>query len=197
MSMKKIWDKADNTDRGEKVEIRRKLLSSLAAPSVLECFAGDGKMYASLYRGLPYLGLDIKPIDDGRPLICMDNRKFLRSADLSAFNFFDLDAYGSPWHQFLIVLHRRKLTPGEKIAVAITDGLDFKMRMSSLPDGLRPSLSIPPGMDIPCLNKHQEFISRRVVTLAAEQAGLEIEGAWIGQNPRGNMRYYGVIFKKV
>ncbi len=192
----KAWMPSDNTDRGEKVVIRNRLLAAINQPSILECFAGSGHIFRECYQGLPYLGLDTKPISDGRNIIQMDNRKFLRSADLSTFNFFDLDAYGSPWHQFLIILHRRKFASGEQVAIAITDGLTFKMSMSGIPDGLRPYLNIPPGLSVPCLHLHQEFISRLIVARAAAANGLTITTAYIGENQRKNMKYYGLILKK-
>ncbi len=193
----KAWQSADNTDRGEKIAIRKRLLAQIDAPSVLECYAGDGAIWRECYQGLPCLGLDLKPIRDGRTLLQVDNRKFLRSADLCRFNVFDLDAYGSPWHQWLILLHRRPFAAGEKVAVFLTDGLDFKMRMSSIPQGLRPYLGIPAGMDIPCLHAHHDFINALVVARSTRAAGLDILEAREAQNPRGNMRYYGLILKKV
>ena len=192
----KAWKSSDNTDRGEKVTIRHRLLSMIENPSVLECYAGEGKIYQACYHGLPYLGIDSKPIRDGRPLITIDNRKYLRSADLTPFNVFDLDAYGSPWHQFLIILRRRCLSPRERIAVALTDGLDFKMRMSGLPDGMRPLLNIPPRMNIPCLNAHHEFIAKLIVKKATAQAGLFVELFLSAQNPRGDVYYFGLIISK-
>lgn len=78
-----------------------------------------------------------------------------------------------------------------KIAPEALDALVRNIREFGLVD----PLILPPGMEIPCLNKHQEFISRLVVTGAAARAGLDIERAWIGRNPRGNMRHYGIIFK--
>lgn len=192
----KGWQSVDNTDRGEKIEIRRRLLAEIENPSVLECYAGEGKIHRQCYRDVPCVGLDLKDIDDGRTIIRMDNRKFLRSADLSEFNVFDLDACGSPWHQWLILLHRRRFAPGEKVAVFLTDGLDFKMRMSSIPDGLRPYLGIPAAMSIPCLNVHHDFINALVVSRSVRAAGLEIAGALQAKNPRGNMRYYGIILQK-
>jgi len=142
--MKTLGIKNDNSDRGEKIVIRKRLLESLTEPHVLECFAGSGKIHAECYKDVPYLGLDLKPINDGRNLLAVDNRKFLRMTDLSTWNLFDLDAYGSPWHQFLIVLKRRIVQPGETIAFALTDGLAFKMRMSDLPHGMKPYIGIPP-----------------------------------------------------
>jgi hypothetical protein len=195
--MRQTWEQIDNTDRGEKIAMRLSLLAEIADPSVLECFAGEGKIYHACYRNYPCVGLDLKAIADGRTIIHIDNRRFLRSADLSRFNVFDLDAYGSPWHQWLIILKRRVVAPGEQIAVFLTDGLDFKMRMSSLPDGLRPYLAIPPGMNVPFLNKHHDFINARIVDRSTRAAGLQIVRALVARNPRGNMRYYALIIKKV
>lgn len=195
--MTRRFKSVDNSDRGEKVVIRHNMLAYIPTPSVLECFAGSGHIHQECYKELPYLGLDLKPVQDGRKLLNIDNRQFLRSADLSSYNFFDLDAYGTPWHQFLIILKRRFVSPGESIAIALTDGLNFKIRMSGLPDGLRPYVGLPPKMLIPCLNVHQQFINALVVTGATRSAGLKITHAWQGQNARKNMRYYGIILKKV
>lgn len=194
--MRLSWKPTDNTDRGEKIVIRKRLLAALPSPNVLECFAGSGKIHAECYRDIPYLGLDLKPIRDGRNLLAVDNRKFLRMSDLSAWNFFDLDAYGSPWHQFLIVLKRRIVHPGDSIAMALTDGLAFKMRMSDLPHGMKPYLGIPFRMKIPCLARHQEYITRLFVARAVKAAGLTVTMSLQAENPRGNMKYYGLVLTK-
>jgi hypothetical protein len=120
---------------------------------------------------------------------------FLRRADLTPYNFFDLDAWGSPWHPFLIVLHRRPPAPGERLAFAITDGLQFKLRMSDCPSGLRPYLGLPAGMRVPCLGRHQEFLAALVVSRAARDAGARIEKAWIAGNPRKSVLYLGLILE--
>lgn len=190
-----IWKPSDNTDNGEKIIIRKKLLEQLQNPSVLECFAGHGHIWRECYTGLPYLGLDLKPIKDQRNILQIDNRKFLRSADLSPFNLFDIDAYGSPWHQFLIIMNRRKIIPGEKIAIAITDGLTFKMSMSDCPIGLKKYIGIPPAMKIPCLSKHQEFINRLLVQNACKEKNLQIQTALIATNKRKNMKYIGLLLQ--
>jgi hypothetical protein len=163
--------------------MRLQLLAEIADPSVLECFAGEGKIYSACYQNYPCVGLDLKAIADGRTILHIDNRRFLRSADLSRFNVFDLDAYGSPWHQWLIILKRRIVAPGEQIAVFLTDGL-------------RPYLAIPAGMNVPFLNKHHDFINARIVDRSTRAAGLQIVRSLVARNPRGNMRYYALILKK-
>jgi hypothetical protein len=191
--MRRQWKPVDNTALGPKVEIRRRLLQELAAPSVLDCYAGSGELWRSCYQGVRYLGLDRKRIVDGRKVLQIDNREFLRRANLAEYNLFDLDAYGSPWHPFLIVLHRRKLPLGERLAFALTDGLQFKLRMSDCPTGLKRYIGLPPKMTIPCLGRHQEFLSSLIVSRAAEAAGARILLSLISRNVRGNMRYLGLL----
>jgi hypothetical protein len=64
-----------------------------------------------------YVGCDLKWFADERCCYVADNRRVLRCADLSSFTCFDLDAYGSPWEQALIVAARR-----ETVARARGDG---------------------------------------------------------------------------
>jgi hypothetical protein len=195
--IKNPWQARDNTDKGIKIDIRKRLLSMVdAPPSVLECFAGEGKIYAACYQGMTYLGLDKKRITDGRNMLNIDNIKFLRSADLGRFNVFDLDAYGSPWHQFLVILRRRQMKPGERIALFLTDGLQIQARLGDLPHGLKPYCGIPEAMRVPCLARHMDYIRSLVVTNACREAGLTIQTALIGQNPRKNMTYLGLLLSK-
>lgn len=192
---KNPWRSKDNTDRGEKIEIRRSILPELnTTPKVLDCFAGEGKIYRECYQGMQYIGLDKKGINDGRTIIKVDNIKYLRSAELKRFNVFDLDAYGSPWYQFLIILKRRPVLTDERIAIFLTDGLQFKAAVEGdLPHGLKPYCGIPQQMRIPCLARHLDYIRSLIVVNASRKAGLEITKALIGQNCRKNMTYIGLL----
>ncbi len=194
--IKNPWQAKDNTDRGVKIEIRRRLLPMIAVPSVLDCFTGEGKLYRACYRAAQYLGLDKKKIADGRNTLNIDNLKYLRSADLARFNVFDLDAYGSPWHQFLVILKRRRLMPGERIALFLTDGLQIQARLGDLPHGLKPYCGIPEKMRVPCLARHMDYIRGLVVSGACREAALEIRTALIGQNSRKNMTYIGLLLQR-
>lgn len=195
--MTKQWSQRDNTDKGVKIDIRRRILAELSTPPhVLECFAGEGKIYTACYQDMDYLGLDRKKITDGRNMLNIDNLKFLRSADLSRFNVFDCDAYGSPWHQFLIILKRRRMASTEQLAIFLTDGLQFKAAMGDLPHGLKPYCGIPEKMRVPCLARHMDYIRSLVVTNACKDAALKINTAYIAENPRGNMTYIGLLLTK-
>jgi len=190
------WQALDNTDRGEKLEIRKRLLSALKNPSVLDCFAGEGKIYKTLYKNLPYVGIDKKPINDGRVIINIDNVKYLRSADLSGYNFFDLDAYGSPWHQFLIIMKRRKIIKNQTIAIALTDGLKLIGSLSDLPHGLKPYIGMPKEMRIPFLHLHLDFIRACLVSRICKECGCIIKKSYSAQNKKGNMTYLGLLLNK-
>lgn len=190
------WKPKDNTDGGAKIEIRKTILAQIPEPSVLDCFAGEGKVWRACYQGLPYVGLDKKASSDDRKVLNIDNIKYLRSADLSRFNVFDLDAYGTPWQQFLIVLNRRSFTAGESVAIFLTDGLSILARMGELPHGMKKYVGIPENVRVPCLSRHMDYIRALLVVNAVREVGVTIEKALITQNNRGNMSYMGLLVKK-
>jgi hypothetical protein len=163
----------DNTLLSAKVEIRKRLLSRLDSPSVLDCYAGAGHIRIACYAGLPYVGIDQK---GGPGLVKMDNRKYLRSTDLSPFNFFDLDAYGNPWHQFMIVVSRRSRTR-TPFAVVLTDGnaASFpRQDVAAIPMAMKKYIGIPERMEIPGLLRHQQFIRDLFVGQLLRQYSLSL-----------------------
>src|SRR5262245_40886437 len=95
------------------------------------------------YQANHYCGCDEKffPKDD-RLMFVADNKRVLRAIDLSRFNIFDLDGYGVPWAQAQIIAARRKVTPGEKIGLVLTEGGHGFYKYNGVPTvnrGLLPS----------------------------------------------------------
>lgn len=120
-----------------KIALRENLLGAVGADKarVLDCFCGHGAMFRAVWHqaGL-YMGCDSRewePTDP--PRFIADNRRLLRCLDLQQFNVFDLDAYGSPWEQLLILAARRRWKKGEPGALAITDGSSLKLRWGQIP----------------------------------------------------------------
>src|SRR5206468_933195 len=113
-----------------KIEIRHMLAKAIGGPvHVFEAFAGSGSMYRNTWRDFAssYTGCDKRYFADGRRVFVADNRRVLRAIDLAQFNLFDLDAYGEPWPQAIIIAARRKLIPGERVGFAVTEsGLNYK-----------------------------------------------------------------------
>lgn len=111
---------------GAKIELRMLAMEAVGADSasVLDCFAGSGHMYDSVWCcAASYVGCDKKwfPGESHKAFVC-DNNRLLRCLDLSAYNVFDLDAYGSPWGAATIIAARRRVERGELLAVVLTDG---------------------------------------------------------------------------
>lgn len=109
-----------------KLALRREALAMVSQPRVLDLFAGRGMMYRAVWHeAAAYVGSD-KDLNQvlRHPAACHHAPAsiLLRALDLSAFNIFDLDAYGSPWEEVTILAARRRLVPGERVAVVITDG---------------------------------------------------------------------------
>lgn len=105
----------DNDPKGiyGKVALRRHSLSAIKSNEVrvLDCFAGHGRVWKTVAANEPsrvirVVGID-KRTDVRRPLLHGDNRKFLLTMDLNRFDIIDLDAYGNPIEQVLILLARQ------------------------------------------------------------------------------------------
>lgn len=109
--------KTDNNPHAikAKAELRQRVLDAVGKPAgVFDAFAGSGQMFSAVWHQAEhYVGCDLKWIRDGRLMFAGDNRRVLRAVDLAPFRVVDLDSYGSPWEQAIIVADRRRVAPGE------------------------------------------------------------------------------------
>lgn len=94
----------DNYEIGNKIRLRKRAIAHLDSVRVLDCFAGENKIWSRIKTDA-YLGIE-KEKGKGRNL-CGDNRKIIPALDLSRFNVIDLDTYGVPAEQ-LIALYKNK-----------------------------------------------------------------------------------------
>ena len=129
--------KSDNTAEAEraKITIRRNVLAEVGAEhaSVFDAFAGEGRMHAAVWHeAARYIGCDTRFFTDYRPAFVADNRRVLRAIDLAAFNLFDLDFDGSPWEQAYIIARRRKLRPGERLGLVLTEGTGLASKLNTM-----------------------------------------------------------------
>lgn len=91
----------------------------------MDAFCGSkGDMHAAVWsRAASYVGVDLEWLPaDARRRFTAEASLVLRSVDLTAFNVFDLDAFGSPWTEAIIIAARRSWAPGERGALIVTDG---------------------------------------------------------------------------
>ena len=118
-----------------KVKLRLNVLAELNPARVLDCFCGTGQMFDNAWRqAASYTGCDERPWSPADPVsrFVVDNRRLLRALDLQRFNVFDLDAYGSPWEQMMIIADRRRWAPGERGAVVLTDGSALRLKFGDI-----------------------------------------------------------------
>ena len=139
---KKINNHAGAAARA-KVQVRENVLDEISRAGidgvhVFDAFAGDGEMWRQVWRKADsYVGCDMTWYRDERVVFAGDNRRVLRAIDLARFNIFDLDAWGSPWEQVMIIAARRRVAPGECIGVILTEGSAMKLKLGGYPAALR------------------------------------------------------------
>ena len=181
--------KVDNARKAKsaKVEVRRKVLEAIdGATHVFDAFAGRGEYFKSVWRdATSYTGCDKRYFPDERRAFVADNRRVLRAVDLDAFNIFDLDAYGSPWEQAVIIAARRKLKEGERVGMVFTEGDGLKYRMNGVPNAVTQLIGLRSG--IAGLNHQRDKILAALVTEIARRMGGEIVKRWQAQGRTGHV----------
>ena len=191
------WSPKDNATHGfaTKVQLRRSVLAALtpAAAVVFDAFAGEGKMYEAVWKDAAgYVGCDERWHNDDRCCFVGDNHRVLRAIDLAPFTVFDFDAYGSPWDQLTIVAARRRLAPGDRLGLLLTDGTWLKTRAKDPVRGLRDALPLQLVTPIP-YSVHDELIARALRRLVRRMGG-RITKTWAAIGATGaKVRYLGVI----
>lgn len=100
--------KTDNRFLNSKVNLRVQLLPEIHPLNVLDCFHGDGTVWKSVIKrsgrnDISVTGIDMKEIPG---VLNGDNRRWLRTLELSMYGVVDLDAYGSPFDQIDILVER-------------------------------------------------------------------------------------------
>ncbi len=119
-------DQTDNSYLEAKISLRIRHLPTKKKLRVLDCFHGTGLIWDIIRRHFPkreilVLGIDI---DRNKPGVYLvgDNKKFLMTMNLSAFDVFDLDAYGVPCDQVEAILSNPTFCQGRFFVTMIQSG---------------------------------------------------------------------------
>ena len=154
----------DPAVRMAKAQLRRNVLTAIGPDEacVFDAFAGKGEMWGLVWRDAGgYVGCDRDWFSDERMAYVADNRRVMRHIDLSLFNIFDLDSFGGPWEQAIIMAARRQVKPGERIGLVLTDGSNLDLSLGGMTAPLREIAgftSIPAGAAC----SHAEIIERAI-----------------------------------
>lgn len=178
--------------RSDKIELRRRVLEVMPEARVLDAFAGSGSMYRNVWRAAAsYVACDQRWYPDERLAYVVDNRILLRNIDLQPFNVFDLDAYGSPWEQVAIVCARRKVAPGELIALVLTDGSRLNLKMGGVPLALRQMAGF--GTKVAGASVLQDEVVERAIAGAAKLLRCEVLQRWEARGKTGAGVLYNAL----
>lgn len=192
--------KVDNAKRARsaKVEIRRNVMEAIGADQarVFDAFAGRGEYFKMVWgEAASYVGCDKRYFPDERAAFVADNRRVLRCIDLDAFNVFDLDAYGAPWEQAIIIAARRKLREGERIGMVFTEGDGLKYRMNGVPNCVTELIGLQSGI-AGLAGQRDQILSAIVVEVARRMGGVVI-ARWQAKGRTGQeVVYMGIIIEE-
>ncbi len=190
--------KTDNNPQGfkAKVKIRRLVLEAVGADkAVFDAFGGSGKMFSEVWKdAAAYTGCDLKPQRDSRLMFCADNRRVMRAIDLAKFGIVDLDSYGSPWEQAIILSDRRRVAAGELFGLILTEGAGFAYKSNVVPTAIAILTGLRAG--IVGLGKKQDAVIDKAIAGLARRMGCTIEKRWQATGTTGSaMRYIGLVLK--
>lgn len=185
-----------------KEDLRSRVLSNIKKAHVLDVFCGpEGEMYNRVWhRATSYVGIDTEwSPKDARRRFVGDNQRILRAIDLSPYNVFDLDAFGSPWEQAIVVADRRAWSTGERGAIVITDGAGMNLRMGRMHGAMGELLGVGARSGLaPAGDK--EGLTRMALHAWAKRARVKIVQEWRAFSARGSkgnmpMTYMAAIFE--
>lgn len=204
------YGKRDNSKAAEnaKTRIREMVLAAIGAENarVFDAFAGEGAMYRAVWHGAAeYLGCD-KPkstqpwplpagfLEDERKIYVGDNRRVLRCIDLSRFNIYDCDSWGSPWEALYIIAARRPLAPDERFGLCITEGLGLKMNMGGTSKALAKLAGIKTNM--PGMGAARNDLIERALRRIVEMMHASVERRWQADGNKGSrVTYMGLVLR--
>ena len=194
MTHKEAWNKTDNSMEHEKALMRIRNLPNGAR--VLDLFCGNGEMYRRAYQGrvLKYHGVDKKKIHNPEICTLTNNMAYVAHNDISEYNVFDLDDYGTPWKLLYLII--RKLLPGE-ITVFVTDGLVVRQRVDgTVTKFVSATEHLPRKINLPGLNRFYVDIFATMLKNIEKRYGWITQKAQYFHNSKRTVYYWALKLKK-
>ena len=189
----KIRSAAETT----KGEIRRRVLNTIgpANARVLDTCAGAGAMHDAVWKdAAEYTAIDYDWWRDSRRAYVGDARRIMRNIDLTRFNTFDIDPFGSPWEILYLVARNRPTAPGERLGLVITDGSGLAMKVNSFPEALMWFAGI--SRRIKGGGHHQEEVLNRAIDELVRRLKCRLVTRWQATMKGGSsMRHIGLILE--
>ena len=190
----KQWGKKDNSMEREKAELRIRNLPAEAR--VLDLFCGSGEMYRRAYEGQVayYHGVDKAKVHTPELCTLINNVVYVTRNNLSNYNVFDLDDYGTPWKLLYLIL--RKHPPGE-VTIFVTDGLVAHQKIDgNVTKFVSATENVPRQMNLPGLNRFYVDIFATMLLDLERRYGWKTIRAQYFHNTRRTVYYWSLKMQK-
>ncbi len=128
--------KTDNSFLETKIRLRLDNLPSGDAITVLDCYAGTGRIWQKIKAELPERNIQVLSIEQkkqGGVYLRGDNVKYLSSIDLAKFNVIDCDSYGVPYRQ-LKTIFAKAMHPATIVFVTFIQSIFGRLPVGLLRD---------------------------------------------------------------
>lgn len=180
-----------------KVSVRNHVLETIGADKahVFDAFAGAGSMHKAVWsKAASYVGCDEKFFFDRRSAYVGDNKIVMRSIKLEPFNVFDLDAYGSPWEQAIIVARRRPVRPLDRIGFVLTEGSTIALRFTRTPPALAEIAKIPRNAS--GISRSAKDVVNLAIAGLCREMNCRLVKRWQAERSGGSrMTYIGLVLE--
>ena len=182
--------KSDNTNTPAKIALRKVFLKYIDNPKILECFAGVERKMKVAYEGYETTALDLKKSPGVKRI---DNKIFV-SKHADDFNYFDMDAYGSPYELMITLFAKRTIS--DTFVVIITDGMKLNLNYQHASNIIQTTANLPSKIQVPSLYLFQKELIWYVLKAASKRYNITITHPMIVNGETGNMQYYGFVASK-
>ena len=183
--------KTNNAKIRAKCDIREYVMSQIDRQSVLDIFCGTGEMYNSVWhKAMNYQGIDKVKFFDCRNTLCGDADKLIRRVDLTRFNIFDIDSYGSPYE--ILDYLTQTIRPSGDVAFVITDGISIDLRLGRVCKGIRNLVGIENHVLKRASKMHDDIINIIAIEVS-KRLKMRISSIRIAKGKTGaSMRYWSI-----
>jgi hypothetical protein len=183
--------KTNNAKIRAKCDIREYVMSQIDRQSVLDIFCGNGEMYNSVWhKAMNYQGIDKVKFFDFRNTLCGDADKLIRRVDLTRFNIFDIDSYGSPYE--ILDYLTQTIRPSGDVAFVITDGISIDLRLGRVCKGIRNLVGIENHVLKRASKMHDDIINIIAIEVS-KRLKMRISSIRIAKGKTGaSMRYWSI-----
>jgi len=181
----------DSTNPEAKIALRKYYLDQYpedSPPKILDCFTGEEQtIFRALYSKIPgSVALDLKLIQGAKKI---DAKKYIPK-HANQFDFFDLDAYGSPFEIIANIAYFRR-NNAQSFVICATDGTRLNMNYQHGTRLMRLATNNKKGIAIPRMYKFQDEIIGWILLMIARKWNYQIEDAKMINGDTGNMNYFG------